>query len=267
MRPRVFAAKSLIRLSRLADALALMVMRPADLIEFGRRTYSRPGTIAEWGSGETVDAGLSGAELQLLDHLPARQGRLLLLGVGGGREAIALARMGFEVTGVDFVPEMVELARANAAMRGFKIDGLVQNLGDLRLPAESYDVAWLSAGMYSSLPTRERRVGMLRKVRQALRSDGFFLLEFCRAAPPSPVRVERIKRAFAGLTRGNTTYERGDMLNHQSDFIHAFGSETELRWEFAASGFSVVHLSGKEDSFFGGAALRKERPPPPPPRP
>ena len=261
MRPRVVAARSLIRLSGLMESLAPMIMKPADLVEFGRQTYARPNTLSEWGCDECVDGGLSDAESRLLELIPARHGRLLVLGVGGGREAIALAQMGFDVTGADFIPEMVEKAQANAAKRGFRIDGLIQNIGDLHLHPESFDIVWLSAGMYSSLPTRARRVGMLRRIHRALKLDGYFLLEFCRGARSYSAKVERIRRAFALLTMGNTTYEPGDMLNNNYDFIHGFSSAEEVRREFAEAGFAVAYLNFREDVFFGEAALRKERSP------
>jgi SAM-dependent methyltransferase len=41
--------------------------------------------------------------------------RAVVVGCGTGHEALALARLGFEVTGVDFAPSAIERARANAA--------------------------------------------------------------------------------------------------------------------------------------------------------
>ena len=53
--------------------------------------------------------GLNDDEQKLLAELPEATGKnLLLLGVGGGREAIPLAGMGFRVTGVDYAAAMVE---------------------------------------------------------------------------------------------------------------------------------------------------------------
>ena len=95
-----------------------MVMRPDDLLELSRQTYARPHNVAGWGRLDLVERGLGDEELALLAHLPGKEGRLLLLGVGGGREAIPLARLGFQVTGVDFVPGMVALAQENAARQG-----------------------------------------------------------------------------------------------------------------------------------------------------
>ena len=172
MRPRITLARFLIQMGKFVESLAVMVMRPDDLVEFGRQTYTRPHNVASWGRSDLVERGLRPDETALLEKLPLKEGRLLLLGVGGGREAIPLARMGFDVTGVDFVPGMVELAKENAAQRGVRIEGLVQEISRLDVPASSYDVVWLCAAMYSCVPTRQRRVAMLRRIRQALRPGG-----------------------------------------------------------------------------------------------
>jgi SAM-dependent methyltransferase len=229
MRPRVSLARFLIRLGKFVQSTALMVMRPDDLVEFSRQMYARPHNVASWGRPDLVERGLNPEEEALLEHLPGKEGRLLLLGVGGGREAIPLARLGFCVTGVDFVPGMVKLAQENAARQGLAIEGLVQEISALDVPPESYDVVWLSAAMYSCVPTRQRRVAMLRRVRQALRPGGHFVCGFHWGVQEehSP-QVERVRRLVATLSRGHLAYEPGDMLWHQVEFIHGFLSEEAL---------------------------------------
>jgi len=176
-RPRLSLARLLIRVGKFVQSTALMVMRPDDLVEFSRQMYTRPHNVKSWGRPDLVERGLHPEEEALLEHLPGQEGRLLL-GVGGGREAIPLARLGFCVTGVDFVPGMVQLAQENAARQGLAIEGLVQEISALDVPAGAYDVVWLTAAMYSCMPTRERRVGMLLRVRQTLRPGGHFVCGF-----------------------------------------------------------------------------------------
>jgi hypothetical protein len=129
----------------------------------------------------------------------------------------------------------------------------VQEISALDVPLSSYDVAWLSAAMYSCLPTRERRV------RQALRPGGHFVCGFHWGVQEqhSP-RAERVLRLAAALSRGNLAYELGDMLWHQVEFIHGFLSEEALRAEFAAGGFEIVHLQVRAERARGEAVLRRE---------
>ncbi|HUW09084.1 MAG TPA: class I SAM-dependent methyltransferase [Anaerolineae bacterium] len=46
--------------------------------------------------------------------------------------------------------------RANAERHGLHIEGLVQEISQLAVPAARFDVVWLSAAMYSCVPTRKR---------------------------------------------------------------------------------------------------------------
>jgi SAM-dependent methyltransferase len=247
----------MLRTSKLIESLSLMAMRPDDQLEFSRETYARPHNVAAWGSDDFTQGGLDPDEQKLLDKLPFKRGRLLLLCVGGGREAIPLAQAGFSVTGVDFVPEMVEQARTNAEKAGVRFDGLVQEISRLDLPGESYDVVWLSAAMYSCVPTGQRRIAMLERIHHALRPGGFFLCQFhCGGEPLSP-RRERLKRGFALLTLGNFTYEPGDTLWGNSEFLHCFQSERELRAEFNEGGFGVADLRFYGGNGRGDAILRR----------
>jgi SAM-dependent methyltransferase len=69
---------------------------------------------------EAADHGLADPDCReawrslLLDHLPAAPATVADLGCGTGTLALLLAEEGYAVTGVDFSPEMVRLAREKA---------------------------------------------------------------------------------------------------------------------------------------------------------
>jgi ubiquinone/menaquinone biosynthesis C-methylase UbiE len=250
----------LFRLSGWIRSLSVFVMKPEDLIAFTRRTYGEPGQVKCWNDPTLVERGLQEQELGLLDALPVRAGRLLLLGVGGGREAIPLARKGFEVTGVDFVPEMVARAQAEALRSNLEMEGLVQDIVRLDLPPASFDVVWFTTGLYSSVPTRARRVALLRKLHSALRPQGCAVCQFIwgsNGSVHSP-RGIRMGRLIARLTFGNREFEEGDQLWNEREFSHQFLDEDGLRSEFAAGGFSVLRLDVTAELGMGEAILVKE---------
>jgi SAM-dependent methyltransferase len=258
MRPRIIFGHFLIRLGRFIQSQALMVMRPNDLVEFSRQTYAREKMVEDLGREDLAYPILDPDEQALLARLHLTGGRLLLLDVGGGREAIPLAKMGFEVTGVDFVPAMVEKAKDNAARHGVKIKGLAQEISKIDVPSGSYDVAWLSAAMYSSIPTRGRRVEMLQRIGRALKPGGYFICQFCWATEDGPAHLwELARKIVAFLTLGNLWYEKGDTLSHNIEFIHAFSHEDEVRSEFVEGGFEVIHLHIAEEILIGGAVLKR----------
>jgi SAM-dependent methyltransferase len=214
--------------------------------------------VGNWSREAFVNSGLNSSEKALLDKVPFRQGRLLLLGVGGGREAIPLARLGFDVTGVDFVPDMIRRAKENASLKGLEIAGIVQELSRLDVPQCFYDVAWLSAGMYSSVPTSKRRIEMLKRIWKALRPGGYFVCEFhIGTGHRFSRKIELIRSALTLLTLGNFWYEIGDMLWAGREFMHVFSSEDAVKFEFEQGRFEVVHISWIKANFKGGAVLKK----------
>lgn len=255
---RIRLAHFLMRAGEFLQSLPVVVMKPGDLIEFSRQTYARPQNLEGWVEDSLVDSGLNPDELDLLAAVPVTAGSLLLLGVGGGREAIPLARMGFEVTGVDFVGGMVERAIENADRRGIKIQGLVQEISQLNVPPGAYDVVWLSRSMYSCVPTRARRVEMVKHIAQALKPGGFFLCQFhwdLRSRLTAKGRL--LRRLIAACTLGNLAFEEGDILWGKIEFIHAFTSEEAVRSELEEGGLSIVSLQVNQDHLRGSAVCRK----------
>lgn len=257
MSVRIKLARFLLRLGDFIQSLTVVVMKPDDLVEFSRQSYAKPQDVEAWGEDALVDSGLSENERDLLSAVQNPTGELLLLGVGGGREAIPLARMGFRVTGVDYVPEMVDRAKENAARRGVQIEGLVQEISQLDVSAGIYDIVWLSRSMYSCVPTRSRRVEMVRRIRRALKPGGLFLCQFHWSTGPVPkARGRLIRRLIAAFTLGNLAYEPGDMLWLNVEFVHAFTSEEAVRSEIKEGGLSVLHIL-TDPTRLGNAVCKK----------
>jgi SAM-dependent methyltransferase len=230
-------------------------MKPDDLLSFSKQTYGEAKSVDYWNAEKHINSGLSQGEKELLEHLPIRRGRLLILDLGGGREALVFAQMGFEVVGVDYIPAMVEQAVARARSRGFQIQGLVQDKSHLELPRESFDLAVLFAAMYSSVPTRQNRVEMLDRIWRSLKPGGYFLCQFL-CIPAASRRGEVLRKLLAYLTLGNFRYETGDII-WDEEFLHAFSSKEEVESEFIEGGFRVIYLTDLRETGFHGAVLER----------
>lgn len=215
-------------------------MKPSDLIEFSRQTYDKPGDVDAWAEDSLVDSGLTNDEKVLIDAIPIKVGKLLLLGIGGGREAIPFSQMGFEVTGVDFIPESVERSIENARKRGCAIKGITQEISQLSVTHDHYDIIWMSYDFFSSIPSRSRRVAMVERIRDALKPGGYFLCQFHLnpAMHPSP-RGIKLRRLIATLTLGNSEYEPGDFLWQNIEFLHAFANAEQVQSEIEDGGLQV----------------------------
>ena len=152
----------------------------------------------------------------------------MLLGMGGGKEAIYFAKAGFRVTGIDFIEKMVAKAMENARQRNVEIQGKVQEISRLDFKPACFDVVWYSCSIYSSIPGRK-------------------------------TRIEMLKRVGDWLTQGNIRSEKGDILKDNIEFLHAFSSRIELESEFTDAGFEMVYSHFPQDVINGGALLRKKK--------
>ena len=115
----------------------------------------------------------------LLRMKPPR--RVLDLPCGQGRHSIELARRGYDVTGVDLSPFMLDVARTRAAAAGVQVRWLE---GDMRRPpgGESFDVIlnlFTSFGYFAD-PADDQLV--LTAGKAVLAAGGRFLLEVINGA-------------------------------------------------------------------------------------
>jgi SAM-dependent methyltransferase len=102
-------------------------------------------------------------------------GRALDLGCGLGRASLYLARLGWQVDGVDFVPQAIETARQRAQAAG--LNNVTFHLGPVTaLPylTGPYDLA-LDVGCAHSFSTEEL-TAYHAELRRLLRPDGVYLL-------------------------------------------------------------------------------------------
>ena len=257
MKLRVALGRFLIRLAKFIESLTVVVMNPDELIDFNRMSYAASEAVAFWGQDSLVDQGLFLEEEDLLAQVSLKGGRLLILGLGGGREAIPLVKMGFEVVGVDFIKDIVDKARENAARHGVQVQGLVQEFSQLEAPPTSFDLVVIARTMYSSVPTRTRRVQLLKKIRKALKPGGYLLCQFILNPSLKVSRQsELLRKTIALLSWGNRYYQKGDVICGL-EFHHVFLSEEELRSEFADAGFDVEYFQSQEFGIRRGAILRR----------
>ncbi len=158
--------------------------------------------------------------------LPA--GRALDLGCGTGTDSTYLARHGWNVTGVDIVPEAVALARRNAAAAGVHVrfvEGDATRLQDLGL-GERFDLI-VDFGCLHTLP-QDKRVAYVHGV-SAMAAPGATFLLYGFARPP------RFTPMQAGLT------------------------EAEVRERFSAVGWDVLKAARVADDPIVVARARVDR--------
>ncbi len=103
---------------------------------------------------------------------------MLELGCGSGRLAIPLAQAGYQVTGVDFSPAMLQLARAKAGAgkAGANLTLLEGDFSTLDLGGP-YRLAIAAMNTFLHLLTQEEQLRALRHWRNHLAPGGLLLLD------------------------------------------------------------------------------------------
>ena len=89
--------------------------------------------------------------------------RVLDVATGSGNAALAAARCGCQVTGIDYVPGLLERARARAAAEGLEIEFAEGDAEDLAFPDASFDAVLSCLGVMFT-PRQEQAAAELLRV-------------------------------------------------------------------------------------------------------
>ena len=135
------------------------------------------------------DSGISPPELLdfIHSHPPSRA---LDLGCGSGTNVVTLARAGWQVTGVDFAPRAIAIARRKVEAAGLQVDLRVDDVTRLKTVNERFDLA-VDLGCFHSLD-QSGKSNYLDRLDQILVPSGFWLLYafFKPDARPGPGLLE-----------------------------------------------------------------------------
>lgn len=119
-----------------------------------------------------------GPDIGLWQSFAARTDRPVLeVGVGTGRVALALARAGFEVLGVDPSPAMLAVARAKAERDALEVQFVEGRLPELRLERGRYGLVLFPFDVFLSFRDPEEQATNLRAAQEAVHFDGFVILD------------------------------------------------------------------------------------------
>lgn len=132
----------------------------------------------EWDERFDQDAYVYGTEPNdflraFAGRLPPPPARILSLAEGEGRNAVHLATLGHEVTGVDSSVVGLAKARKLAAQKGVSIETVHSKLEDYTIAPAAWDAV---ISIFCHLPPAQRRT-IHRRVVEGLRPGGMVLLE------------------------------------------------------------------------------------------
>ena len=188
-----------------------------------------------------MDKGLKPFEEKfLVKHL--KPGAYVLdIGCGPGREAVALAKKGYKVVGIDISPSSVEIARQKAQEMKLSIDYQIGEAGNLKYPDSSFDYVLMIAQLIHHIHGRENRLNAFREAYRVLKPGGGLILTIRnRIGVTWGLFVNFLYRSLKGLRKLN--------LNGKKK-RNPYGITSYSLWRNAMHGLYIRMLSIGVDSY------------------
>ena len=241
------ASRNFDRLASFLDGFIPVLFSP-DQISARVRTHYR-STYAEIARRADLDwkkdCRLEPIETEIFDRHHIHFGKMLVLGSGWGREAIAIAQRGVAVVGMDTDLTAVRTARELAKAAGVAARFHQANFLELPYAGSSFDFVLLSHSMYSAIPRVSQRHALLTDIGRLLKPNGLVILGFL----PEQLPVSRLRRlstrlnaTLVKLPGTNHTYQPGDDCVGEH-FIHWFKDVGEIRNEFEGAGVTILEIN------------------------
>jgi hypothetical protein len=177
------------------------------------------------------------------EHFPTG-GALVVLGAGGGREVVALARLGYRAVGYECHPAL--LRYGNDLLARHDCPGAeLHHLGRDQAPQDGgpYAGAIVGWGAYMLIAGRQRRISMLGDLRRRLVPGAPLLTSFFTR--PDTGRRAGLVAAVAGPVRRlrrTPAVEVGDDL--APTYVHRFTC-AEVAAELDAGGFELIDFAAE----------------------
>jgi len=155
---------------------------------------------------------------------PLKGKRILDVGCGDGLNAVMLAIMGADVTGIDISPKAIEVARRRAEQNGVshKLKFICSPIETAPLPCQLFDIIWGDGILHHVLDDLD---AILRNLTQSLKSDGCFLF----AEPVNLFEPLRRLRKMVPVRTDCTPGER-PMVDSELNHVARYAREFHIRY-------------------------------------
>ncbi len=103
------------------------------------------------------------------------RGKVLDLGCGQGRDAIALARLGYMVTGIDQSEVGIEQMNQIGRSEGLSLEGKVQDLYSFET-FEDYDIILMDSMFHFAKKDKEKEVNLIKKIVTTVKKESLIVV-------------------------------------------------------------------------------------------
>lgn len=171
-----------------------------------------------------------------------KSGAVLDLCCGPGRHSVPLAKKGFQVTGVDLQPILIEKAKEYSINKDINVEFIQENMLTFNRP-ESFDLVismFSSFGYFSDIDDDLR---VIENVFCTLKSGGKLLMD---------VRGKEI-HAMENVTSFSQEMPNGDLIFHRSK-VNEDWTRSDADWVYVSG--EMAHKFQMSVNLYSGAELR-----------
>ena len=194
--------------------------------------------------------GLWPAEEILVTRYFNLHGKVLDLGCGAGRTTIALKKMGYNATGIDLMPEMIEAAKEQAKEHEMTVELKVMDASSLMFGDAVFDDILFSYNGYEQIPGNEKRKKVLQEVYRVLKPGGVFIITSRSGIALGRRWLGWVWMYFReyilkkiGLVKRQ--YELGDMVYNK--IYHHYSSPRKIKNDLLKVGFKFLYFNSRRN--------------------
>lgn len=195
--------------------------------------------------------GLFEYEKQIIEKYFVVGKKIIDIGCGTGRTCIALSKLGYMVTGVDYSENMIKAAR----ILDSKSEYFVKDVRKLSFPSFSFDYAFFSFNGLMLLETYEDRKKAIMEIRRVLKNDGifFFTTPFLDNKVKSEYWAKKVATYSHSLEElsGEEKLELGDDIikEGETEFYLHIPFLSEIREMLDVCGYDILFEGRRLDKF------------------
>ncbi len=191
---------------------------------------------------EEAEYGLGKHEQAFVKKFPEGS-RLLDIGCASGRLCLALAKLGYTVTGIDVAEKQIEQAQQIAEMESIDVTFLHCEPSTLPFPDASFAAAFMG-NVYCYIPHRAARIAFLDEVTRVLYPKGQLFLSNSVLDGLVDSYEPTYDDNYNQFASRYETLEKGDnfWLEEQPIYVHYFFSD-DLKAELEESPFRLLNSS------------------------
>ena len=188
--------------------------------------------VVSWYEERNIDEG----EEKILEKYLSGKGKVLDLMCGTGRIAVHLAKLGFEVVGVDISREMITTAKKRMKEEGVEIKFVVEDAEKVTLPEEYFDYVLILENSLEHIPSKKKRVRILEVARNSLKKEGILITSFHSYFFPPKIFSRLLLKRIRGEQSDLVFKVKGRKL-----FFHFF-TPFEIRKDLKSVGFRIIDI-------------------------